>query len=94
MKHGASFVMSPKHRAVPHRALHMAGRRSEGAAVAGANVGHRESHPGDRSRAASRPEPCLLRAAPALVEQLLPVAATTAAVAAAATAAAAAASGA
>ena len=60
-----------KHRAATHRGLHVADRRSEGATLARADVGHRESHPGDRSRAASRLEPChayLLRAAGSLVK--------------------------
>lgn len=66
---GGLFVVEPKHLAATHRACgHVASRRSEGATVARADVGHRESHPGDRSGATSRLEPCLLRAAGALVE--------------------------
>lgn len=63
-----SFVVRTKHRVATHRVfrwvLHEPDRRSEGATLARADSGHRES---DRSRAARRLNPCLLRAAGAIV---------------------------
>ena len=61
--------MRPKHRPATHRVFRWvfdeADRRSEGATLARADSGNRE---GDGSRAARRLNPCLLRAALAIVE--------------------------